>query len=133
MRFLYRFTQIWATSSLSRQLELDFAIFQKIYKVSTLTLSKYAKTTQKTLESYKNHNSTIRTLLQAWKTTRNKHKAWARSNLNGSTVQPTTNHFLQASNTSQRLQELIQLNLQQLQSKWSRKKEFPQVSRTISC
>jgi len=28
---------------LSRQPELDFALFQKIYKVSTLTLSKYAK------------------------------------------------------------------------------------------
>jgi len=36
-------------------LNLTLHYFQKIYKVSTLTLSKYAKTTQKTLESHKNH------------------------------------------------------------------------------
>jgi len=34
---------------LSRQPELVFALFQKIYKVFTLTLSKYAKTTQRLL------------------------------------------------------------------------------------
>jgi len=60
MRFLYWFSQIWATSNLSRQHVLDFALFPKIYKVFTFTLSKYAK---KTLESYKNHTSTTRTLL----------------------------------------------------------------------
>jgi len=38
-------------------------LFQNIYKVSTLTLSKCAKTPQKTLESHKNHTSTTRTLL----------------------------------------------------------------------
>jgi len=43
---------------LSRQPVLDFALFQKIYKVSTLTLPKYAKTPQKTLESHKNHTNT---------------------------------------------------------------------------
>ena len=63
------------TSSLSRQPELDFALFQKFYKDSTLTLPKYAKTPQKTLESHKNHTSTTRTLLQTWKTTRHTHKA----------------------------------------------------------
>jgi len=47
--------------------ELDFALFQKIYKVSTLTLSKYAKTIQKTLESHKSHTSTARTLLRPGK------------------------------------------------------------------
>ena len=57
------FTQTWATSNLSRQPELDFALFQKIYKVSTLIVPKYAKTTQKTLESHKNHTSITRTLL----------------------------------------------------------------------
>jgi len=35
--------------------------------------------------------------LQTWKTTRHTHKAGERSNLSGSTTQPTTNHFLQAS------------------------------------
>jgi len=38
--FLYWFTQTWATSSLSRQPKPDFTLFQKIYKVYTLTLSK---------------------------------------------------------------------------------------------
>ena len=38
-----------------------------------------------------NHTSTARTLLQTWKTTRHTHKAWERSNLSGSTTQPTTN------------------------------------------
>jgi len=52
-----------------------FALFQKFYKVSTLTLPKYAKTPQKTLESHKNHTSTARTLLQTWKITRHTHKA----------------------------------------------------------
>jgi len=34
---------------LSRQPELDFALFRKIYKVFTLTLLKYAKTTKRLL------------------------------------------------------------------------------------
>jgi len=85
-KFLYWFTQTWATSSLSRQPELDFALFQKFYKESTLTLPKYTKTPQKTLESHKNHTSTARTLLHTWKTTRHTHKAWERSNLCGSTT-----------------------------------------------
>ena len=74
-RIFILFTQTLATSSLSRQPELDFALFQKFYKVSTLSLPKYAKTPQKTFESHKNHTSTARTLLQTWKTTRHTHKA----------------------------------------------------------
>ena len=50
-------------------------LFQNIYKVSTLTLSKYAKTTQKTREPHKSHISIARTLLQTWKTTGHTHKA----------------------------------------------------------
>ena len=131
--FLYWFTQTWATSSLSRQPELNFALFQKIYKVSTLTLSKYAKTPQKTLESHKNHTNTARTLLQTWKTTKHTHKAWERSNLSGSTTLPTTNHFLQASNQAKSSKNWSKINLQQLQHLWSWRREFPQVSRTNSC
>jgi len=61
--FLYWFTQTWATSSLSRQPEPDFALFQKIYKVYTLTLSKYAKTHTKdswiTQESHQHNKTTL--------------------------------------------------------------------------
>jgi len=85
---------------LSRQPKLDFALFQKIYKVSTLTLSKYAKTPQKTLESHKNHT----------------HKAWERSNLSGCTTQPTTNHFLQASNQAKSSKNWYKINLQLLET-----------------
>jgi len=103
------------------------------YKVSTLTLPKYAKTPQKTIESHKNHTSTTRTLLQTWKTTRHTHKAWERSNLSGSTTLPTTNHFLQASNQAKSSKNWSKINLQQLQHLWSRRREFPHVSRTKSC
>ena len=132
-KILYWFTQTWATSSLSKQPELDFELFQKIYKVSTLTLPKYAKTPQKTIESHKNHTSTARTLLQTWKTTRHTQKAWERSNLSGSTTYPTTNHFLKALNQAKSSKNWSKINLQQLQHIWSRRREFPQVSRTNSC
>ena len=60
-------------------------------------------------------------------------KAWERSNLNGSTTLPTTNHFLQASNQAKSFKNWSKINLQQLQHLWSRRREFPQVSRIKSC
>ena len=69
---------------------------------SILTLPKYAKIPQKTLESHKNHTSTARTLLQTWKATTHTHKAWERSNL--AYHKPLSPSF----KPSQKLQELIQ-------------------------
>ena len=60
------------------------------------------------------------------------HKGWERSNLSGNTVQPTTNHFLQASNQAQSSNNWSKINLQVLQTVWSRKREFSQVSKTKS-
>jgi len=57
------------------------------------------------------------------------HKAWERSNLSGSTSQPTTNHFLQASNQAKSSKNWSKINVQVLQTVWSRRREFPQVSR----
>ena len=102
-------------------------------KATWAWLYKYAKTPQKTLESHKNHTSTARTLLQTWKTTKHTHKAWERSNLSGSIAHPTTIHFLQASNQAKSSKNWSKINLQQLQHVWSRRREFPQVSRTNSC
>ena len=101
--------------------------------LTTKTITHYAKTSQKTLESHKNHTSTTRTLLQTWKTTRHTHKASERSNLCGCTTLPTTNHFLQASNQAKSFKNWSKINLQQLQHLWSRRREFSQVSITKSC
>ena len=65
-------------------------------------------------------------------TTRHTHKAWERSNLSGSTAQPTTNHFLQASIQAKSSKNSSKMNLQLLQIVWSRRKEFPKVSKTKS-
>ena len=98
----------WAISSLSKKPEPDFALFQNIYKVYTLTLLKYAKQTQKTLELHKKQTSTARHLLQTWKTIGHTHKTWERSNLSGSTTLPTTTTFSKLQTPRKMLQELIQ-------------------------
>ena len=58
------------------------------------------------------------------------HKAWERSNLSGSTTQSTTNHFLQASNQAKGSKNWFKINLQLLQTVWSRRREFPDQFRT---
>jgi len=47
-----------------------------------------------------------------------------------STTQPTTNHFLQASNQAKSSKNWSKINLQLLQIVWSWRREFPQVFRT---
>ena len=114
-------------------LSLTLHYFKRFTKYPPLHFQNMQKTQQKTLESHKNHTSTARTLLQTWKTTKHTHKAWERSNLSGSTTLPTTNHFLQASNQAKSFKNWSKINLQQLQHLWSRRREFPQVSRSKSC
>jgi len=64
---------------------------------------------------------------------RHTHKAWEISNLSSSTSQPTTNQFLQASKQAKSSKNWSKINLQLLQTVWSRRREFPQVSRINSC
>ena len=112
-------------------LSLTLHYFKRFTKYSPLHFQNMQKPHKRLL----NHTivtNTARTLLQTWKTTTHTHKAWERSNLSGSTALPTTNHFLQASNQAKCSKNWSKINLQLLQTVWSRRREFPQVSRTKS-
>ena len=54
---------------------LTLHYFKRFTKFTLLYFQNMQKHIQKTLESHKNHTSTIRHLLQTWKTTRHTQKA----------------------------------------------------------
>jgi len=58
-----------------------------------------------------------RHLLQTWKATMHKLKAWERPNLSGSTTFPTKITFFKLRTPSKMLQECSKINLQQLHTK----------------
>ena len=104
-------------------------VLQSIHPYTSKICKNTTKDSWITQESHQHNKNPLADM----ETTRHTPKAWERSNLSGSIALPTTYHFLQASNQAKSFKNWSKINLQQLQHLWSRRREFPQVSRIKSC